>query len=53
MGALQTARILIAVVTAFLAMEGVKYLVATRKQTRAPVAKQTTPASEHSVESAS
>jgi membrane protein DedA with SNARE-associated domain len=31
-GALQTAPILIAVVTAFLAMEGVKYLVARRKQ---------------------
>ena len=51
-GALQTAPILIAVVTAFLAMEGVKYLVASRKQTRAPAAEQTAPPSEHSVESA-
>ena len=34
-GALQTAPVLIAVVTAFFAMESVKYLVASRKQTRA------------------
>jgi len=51
-GALQTAPILIAVLTAFLAMEGVKYLVATRKQTRAPAAEQTTPPGGHSVQSA-
>jgi H+/Cl- antiporter ClcA len=51
-GALQTAPILIAVVTAFLAMEGVKYLVATRKQTRAPAAKQTAPPGGHSIGSA-
>ena len=42
-GALQTAPILIAVVTAFLAMEGVKYLVARRKQPLADVEKQKTP----------
>ena len=42
-GALQTAPILIAVVTAFLAMEGVKYLVALRKQPVADVEKQETP----------
>jgi H+/Cl- antiporter ClcA len=42
-GALQTAPILIAVVTAFLAMEGVKYLVARRKQPVADVEKQETP----------
>jgi H+/Cl- antiporter ClcA len=42
-GALQTAPILIAVVTAFLAMEGVKYLVARRKQPVADVEKQKTP----------
>jgi H+/Cl- antiporter ClcA len=41
-GALQTAPILIAVVTAFLAMEGVKYLVARRKQPVADVEKQET-----------
>jgi H+/Cl- antiporter ClcA len=34
-GALQTAPILIAVITAFLTMEGVKYLVSIRKQSRA------------------
>ena len=51
-GALQTAPILIAVVTAFLAIEGVKYLVATRKQTRAPAAQQTGPPSGHSIGSA-
>ena len=37
-GALQTAPILIAVVTALLTMEGVKYLVAIRKQSRAAAA---------------
>jgi H+/Cl- antiporter ClcA len=42
-GALQTAPILISVVTAFLAMEGVKYLVARRKQPVADVEKQETP----------
>ena len=42
-GALQTAPILIAVVTAFLAMEGVKYLVARRRQPLADVEKQETP----------
>jgi H+/Cl- antiporter ClcA len=42
-GALQTAPILIAVVTAFLAMEGVKYLVARRRQPVADVEKQETP----------
>ena len=35
-GALQTAPILIAVITAFLAMEGVKYLIAQRQHGRAP-----------------
>jgi Predicted membrane protein (DUF2254) len=40
-GALQTAPILIAVITVFLTMEGVKYLVASRKQARAAAAKQT------------
>jgi H+/Cl- antiporter ClcA len=40
-GALQTAPILIAVITAFLTMEGVKYLVGTRKQAREAAAKQT------------
>jgi H+/Cl- antiporter ClcA len=38
-GALQTAPILIAVVTAFLAMEAVKYFLASRKQARAAAAK--------------
>ena len=42
-GALQTAPILIAVVTAFLAIEGVKYLVARRKQPVADVEKQEAP----------
>jgi len=42
-GALQTAPILIAVVTAFLAMEGVKDLVARRKQPVADVEKQEIP----------
>jgi H+/Cl- antiporter ClcA len=42
-GALQTAPILIAVVTAFLAIEGVKYLVASRKQPVVDVEKQETP----------
>ena len=40
-GALQTAPILIAVITALLTMEGVKYLVTIRKQSRAAAAKQT------------
>ena len=35
-GALQTAPILIAVITAFLALEGVKYLIAQRQHARAP-----------------
>ena len=43
-GALQTAPILIAVVTAFLTMEGVKYLLASRKQARAAAAKPAAPA---------
>ena len=43
-GALQTAPILIAVVTAFLTMEAVKYLLATRKQARAAAAKPAAPA---------
>ena len=43
-GALQTAPILIAVVTAFLAMEAVKYLMASRKQARAAAAKPVAPA---------
>jgi H+/Cl- antiporter ClcA len=51
-GALQTAPILIAVITAFLAMEGVKYLVASRKQANAAAAEQAGPPSGHSVESA-
>ena len=34
-GALQTGPILIAVVTAFLTMEGVKYLLASKRQARA------------------
>ena len=37
-GALQTAPILIAVVTAFLTMEAVKYLLASRKQARTAAA---------------
>jgi H+/Cl- antiporter ClcA len=37
-GVLQTASILIAVITAFLTMEGVKYLIASRKQARAAAA---------------
>jgi len=40
-GVLQTAPILIAVITALLTMEGVKYLVTIRKQSRAAAAKQT------------
>jgi H+/Cl- antiporter ClcA len=40
-GALQTAPILIAVITALLTMEGVKYLVTIRKQSRAAAANQT------------
>ena len=51
-GALQTAPILIAVITAFLAMEGVKYMVASRKQANAAAAERTGPPSGHSVESA-
>ena len=43
-GALQTAPILIAVVTAFLTMEGVKYLLASRKQARAAAAQPAAPA---------
>ena len=39
-GALQTAPILIAVITSFLTMDGVKYLIATRQQARAAAAKQ-------------
>jgi hypothetical protein len=39
-GALQTAPILIAVITAFLTMEGVKYLVTIRNQSRAAAANQ-------------
>ena len=38
-GALQTAPILIAVVTAFLAMEAVKYVLASRKRAKADSAK--------------
>jgi hypothetical protein len=38
-GALQTAPVLIAVVTAFLTMEGVKYLLATRGHAPAAAAK--------------
>ena len=38
-GALQTAPILIAVVTAFLTVEGVKYLLASRKPVRPAAAK--------------
>ena len=43
-GALQTAPILIAVVTAFLTMEAVKYFLASRKQARAAAAKPAAPA---------
>ena len=43
-GALQTAPILIAVITAFLVMEGVKYLAASRKKARAAAGKQPAPA---------
>ena len=43
-GALQTAPILIAVVTSFLTIEAVKYLLASRKQTRATAAKPAAPA---------
>jgi len=43
-GALQTAPILIAVVTAFLAMEAVKYLLASRKPARKAAAKPAAPA---------
>ncbi|MGO8896285.1 MAG: chloride channel protein [Streptosporangiaceae bacterium] len=41
-GALQTAPVLIAVVTAFLTVGGVKYLIASRKQSRAGPGKQKT-----------
>jgi len=43
-GALQTASILIAVVTAFLTMEAVKYFLASRRQARPAVAKPAAPA---------
>jgi hypothetical protein len=43
-GALQTAPILIAVVTAFLTMEAIKYLLASRKQARETAAKPAVPA---------
>jgi H+/Cl- antiporter ClcA len=43
-GALETAPILIAVATAFLTMEGVKYLLASRKQARAAAAGPAAPA---------
>lgn len=43
-GALQTAPVLIAVVTAFLAMEGVKYLLASRKQAHMAAARPAAPA---------
>jgi hypothetical protein len=39
-GALQTAPILIAVITALLTMEGVRYLITIRKQSRAAAAQQ-------------
>jgi chloride channel protein, CIC family len=42
-GALQTAPILIAVVTAYLTMEAVKYVLASRKQARAAAAKPAAP----------
>jgi membrane protein DedA with SNARE-associated domain len=42
-GALQTAPILIAVVTSFLTMEAVKYFVGRRKQARAATGKPATP----------
>ena len=47
-GALQTAPILIAVVTALLSVEGVKYLLATRQQAREAAAKQEAPSSGNS-----
>jgi chloride channel protein, CIC family len=40
-GALETAPVLIAVFTAFLTMEGVKYLLVSRRQARAAEAKTT------------
>jgi hypothetical protein len=43
-GALQTAPILIAVVTAFLTMEAVQYLLASRRQARKAAAKPAAPA---------
>jgi hypothetical protein len=42
-GALQTAPILIAVITALLTMEAVKYLVTIRKQSGAAAAQQSAP----------
>ena len=42
-GALQTAPVLSAVVTAFLSMNGVKYLLTSRRQARAAVPKQANP----------
>jgi hypothetical protein len=42
-GALQTAPILIAVVTAFLVMEGMKYLVARRKRAHGAAGERATP----------
>ena len=49
-GALQTGPMLIAVVTALLTMEGVKYLMSMRKQSRATPAKETAPSVEPSAE---
>ena len=49
-GALQTGPMLIAVVTALLTMEGVKYLMSMRKQSRATPAKETAPSDEPSAE---
>ena len=43
-GAPQTAPVLIAVVTAFLTMEAVEYLLASRKQAHAAAAKPAAPA---------
>ena len=48
--ALQAAPTLIAVVTAFLAMEGIKYLIASWKQARAAAAKQSVSPSGRSAE---
>ena len=49
-GALQTGSILITVVTALLTTEGVKYLVGTRKQSRAAAARETASPNEPSTE---